>query len=111
MSMARFLRSLLTTLGAGLALVPGRAFGQGATPASELAAIREQNRLLQQQVQLQQKQIDELRTRLDVLQEAVPATAHPVTATRSVAGSIRLSAEAGLAYFASGDDGLYPNAE
>src|SRR4051812_23362857 len=111
MSMACFPRFILTTLGAGLALVPLAAFGQGAAPNSELAAIREQNRLLQQQVQLQQKQIDELRTRLDGLQEALPATARPAAATRSMAGTVRLGAEVGLAYFASGNDGMFPNSE
>src|SRR3954464_12878064 len=109
--MACFPRSLLTTRGAALALAPLLAFGQGAAPSSELAAIREQNRLLQQQVQLQQKQIDELRTRLDGLQTAVSPATQPVAATHSLAGSLRLSAEIGLAYFSSGDDGMYPNSE
>jgi hypothetical protein len=96
-------------LGVGLALVPGLAFPQQTSPDPEVAAIREQNRLLQQQVQQQQKQIDDLRMRLDTLQEAVPA-AHPAIA-RSTAGSLHLSAEAGLAFFASGDDGTFPNSE
>lgn len=103
-------RFVVSVLGAGLALVPCLVVGQNA-PNSELAAIREQNRLLQQQVQQQQKQIDELRGRLDILQETAPATARASIVTRTTAGSVRVAAEAGFAFFASGDDGVYPNAE
>jgi hypothetical protein len=109
--MACFPRFLSRVLSAGLALVPGLAVAQTAGQDSELAAIREQNRLLQHQVQQQQKQIDELRTRLDTLQESVPAAARAPVATRSVAGSVRIGAETGLAFFSSGDDGVFPNAE
>jgi hypothetical protein len=109
--MACFPRSFLSVFGAGLAFVPCLALAQGTAPDSELAAIREQNRLLQQQVQQQQHQIDDLRRRLDDLQPAVAAEARAATPTRSIAGSVRLGAEVGLAFFASGDDGAYPNSE
>src|SRR4051812_24317843 len=98
--MARLSRFLLHAFGAGVALVPCLVVGQGIPAGSELAAIREQNRLLQQQVQQQQKQIDDLRSRLDTMQGAGSASARPI-ATRSTAGAVRISAEAGFAYFSS----------
>jgi hypothetical protein len=109
--MACFPRSLLHALGAGVALVPGLVVGQNLPAEAELAAIREQNRLLQQQVQQQQKQIDDLRTRLDAMQEASPAAVRPTGVARSTAGAVRIAAEAGLAFFSSGNDGAFPNAE
>jgi hypothetical protein len=109
--MACFTRSFSGVLGAGLSLVPFVAFAQGASPAAELAAIREQNRILQEQVQQQQKQIDDLRMRLDRLHEAAPAATRSPGAARSGAGSVRIGAESGLAFFSSGDDGVFPNAE
>ena len=80
-------RFLSAVFGAGLALVPWLALAQNAAPDSELAAIREQNRLLQQQVQAQQHQIDDLRRRLDDLEPAPASAARAATPTRSIAGA------------------------
>lgn len=112
--MTCFLRPSLGVFGVGLlTLVPAAAFGQGGEPANpELAIMREQNRLLQQQVQQQQRQIDELRVRLDAMQDPGSTTAaRPDSSVRQVVGAVRLSAELGVAFFASGDDGAYPNSE
>ncbi len=107
MLMTRFPWSPVGALGAGLALVTGMAFGQAAD--SELAAVREQNRLLQQQVQNQQRQIDELRSRLDTIQDPGGSRALPAATTGG--RPVRISAELGVAWFASGDDGAFPNSE
>ena len=85
----------------------------------------EQNQRLQKQVQDQQAQIYELRGRLDRLQQtdderagAVRALTERVEAagpdTMSSArspGEVRISAEAGLAFFSSGRDGQFPKDE
>ena len=88
--------------------------------------VVDQNRKLQQRVEEQQRQIDELRTRLDALQH--PATPSPVRESAPVrpepavearaesplitsARAIRLSGEAGLAFFSSGRLGIAPYSE
>jgi hypothetical protein len=95
---------------AGFAFAPGAAFSQSA-PAPGLEALQEQNRILQQQVQQQQSQIDELRSRLEAVEIQAPANpTRPAPAGTSSAGTIRLSAEAGLRLFSSGNDGQQPSA-
>ncbi len=87
-------------------------------------ALREQNQKLQQQVDEQQRQINELRERLDGLQQpaAAPAPAPIAEAPPETLSSrfpafaetdrqIRLSGEAGLAFFSSRFNGQFPNAE
>lgn len=86
----------------------------------------EQNRRLQEQVQSQQRQLDELRGRLNELagtgsrqarelDELRERMEEPVPVERRSAGArdreIRLSGEAGLAYFDSGPQGAWPNGE
>ena len=76
----------------------------------EVRTLVEQNRQLTQQVGAQQKQIDELRARLDHLEPAVtaePSGPSPVETGRQ----IRVSGEAGLAFFHSGKNGNFPNSE
>lgn len=102
--------------------------GQDAGPAGELRELIEQNRRLQQRVDAQQAQIDELRTQLKeiantgarqdrelhALNERV---AEPVAVGRIPVETgareqeIRLSAEAGLAYFDGGPLSQFPNGE
>ena len=88
-----------------------------------LTDLQTQNRELRQEVQSQQRQIDELRQRLDALQNAgprprveprpAPPEPEPPARTEPVAlraaHEIRVSGEAGLAFFKSGDLGTYPN--
>jgi hypothetical protein len=88
----------------------------GASPtepvdAAEIRRVLEQNRRLQDQVEAQQRQIDELRARLDRLGSEPAAPRAAVSAWERSPGQIRLSAEAGLAFFSSGDNGAYPNSE
>ena len=104
--------------------------GQSAESLSEreLAELQAQNRLLQQQVQQQQQQINELRERVDHLQPSEhPDRQSPTPETRPTQGrdgpprtdspgfqaarAIRVSGEAGLAYFSSTKAGAFPNAE
>lgn len=91
----------------------------------QLDEMRVQNRHLQQQVQQQQQQIDELRQRLDAMQnaggrpapEATPVRPEPEATVRMeapalrAAKEIRVSGEAGLAFFSSGREGVFPNSE
>lgn len=76
---------------------------------SEVRALVEQNRQLVEQVRAQQKQIDELRTRLDRMDDQA-APERPAAAGDS-GRQIRLSAEAGIGFFKTGDDGGLPNSE
>jgi hypothetical protein len=111
---------------AGSLLTPLVCFVGAADETSpELRALQEQNRRLQQQVESQQKQIDELRARLDRLQgeaaaPAAPAPRVPATEPAATAlpvepaergGTVRLSGEAGFAFFRTAEDGAYPNSE
>jgi hypothetical protein len=105
-------RFSLGLLGAGLALAPGLAFGQVAGAGHpEVTAVLEQNRILQQQVQQQQRQIDDLRARLDAIESPGPTAARHPAPPMQAARAVRLCAELGVAFFASGDDGDYPNSE
>ena len=101
---------------------------EGEVSAAELRALMDQNRRLQEQVQSQQQEIDELRGRLnelagtgtrqarelDALRDRV-AEAADVPVARSSGGErdreIRLSGEAGLAYFDGGPQSAWPNGE
>lgn len=117
--------------GAGFCLLFGLvpAWGQDAPPtAAEVRALIEQNQKLQRQVDAQQVQLDELRARLDQVSnttvqqdralhalnervtEPVPAERLPV-ASGAREQEIRISAEAGFAYFDGGPQGQFPNGE
>ena len=76
----------------------------------DVRALVEQNRQLTQQISAQQKQIDELRARLDHLQPSVAADQSPVPVADS-GRQIRVSGEAGMAFFNSGKEGNFPNSE
>lgn len=91
-------------MGAIVALAAARLMAQ----ETEVQALREQNRLLAEQVRAQQRQIDELRTRLDRLDDGPAPAAH---ATSESGRQIRLSGEVGIGYFDTGRDGNAPNAE
>lgn len=102
--------------------------GQEAVSAAELRALIEQNRTLLQRVNAQQAQIDELRAKLTEISqtgarqdrelhalservaEPVPAGRIPVE-TGARDQEIRLSAEAGFAYFDGGPQSQFPNGE
>jgi uncharacterized coiled-coil protein SlyX len=125
--MTRRLRNLfhgILTLGCALPFAAAQIHAAEVT-VQDLEAVLTQNRNLQQQVEKQQQQIDELRHRLDALQnkpgETDPQRAREVkdyeapvrvesTALRA-AREIRVSGEAGLAFFSSGRDGSFPNSE
>ena len=93
----------------------------------DLEALLAQNRKLQQEVEQQQHQIDELRGRLDSLSNSNQQSAkdRPTTSEEAPpaqpargdfsglrsAREIRLSGEAGFAFFSSGRNGGYPNSE
>ncbi len=116
-------RHFFWTLSAGIILAqPFVVARADDSPAPTVQELTEQNKKLQQRVDDQQRQIDELRTRLDGLQpkssapaaprppepEPAPSPLHPVS---DAGRQIRLSGEAGLAFFNSGSDGAYPNSE
>ncbi len=91
-------------------LTTGSALGQSAQP--NLSDILEQNRRLEEQVAHQQKVIDSLQERVSGLEAAKPSSnPTPSESDEPAAASptIRISAEAGFAYFYSGSDGVYPN--
>ena len=75
----------------------------------DVHTLVEQNRQLTQQISAQQKQIDDLRARLDHL-EPGGSTEHATVPT-DTGHPIRLSGEAGLAFFHSGKDGNFPNSD
>lgn len=106
-----------------LAAAPTRA----AEPtSSEVRELVEQNRRLQEQVRAQQKTIEEMSARMaDVLKaserhdrelrnlqdrvESGPASAATPVARRDQ--EVRISAEAGLAFFSTGSEGQFPKSE
>ncbi len=120
--------SLCRGLGAGLLFGLVSVWGQEAVPAADLRELIEQNRALQKQVNAQQVQIDELRSKLaeistagarqdrelhalsERVAEPVPVERVPVT-TGARDQEIRLSGEAGLAFFDGGPQSGFPNAE
>jgi hypothetical protein len=128
----QIVKQALCILGLGLcAVMPSGAAlfaAEGEISAAELRALMDQNRRLQEQVQSQQQQIDELRGRLnelagtgtrqarelDELRDRVAETAAGPVA-RSSGGDrdreLRLSGEAGLAYFNGGPQSAWPNRE
>ncbi|MDB6114482.1 MAG: hypothetical protein JWQ62_1427, partial [Lacunisphaera sp.] len=115
--MVCFRRLLPGILCAGLVLAPGAALLPAAEP--KLDDLLEQNHQLQERVQDQQRQIDELRQRLDALPATTPAKIQPMPEPEErapvpvlrTAREIRLSGEAGLAFFSSGPEGRWPNSE
>lgn len=112
----------MLALALGVLAPAGAATGESVS-AEEVRQLIEQNRRLQEQVAAQQRQLDELRTRLDrlagddqrqarALDELRAQVADRPAAARSDAvGDIRLSGEAGLAYFDGGARSAWPNAE
>jgi len=113
---------IVSAVALGLSVVAQAATGE-AISAEDVRQLVEQNRRLQEQVTAQQRQLDELRARLDAIatagqrQERVLDDLRDQVADRSPAarndavGDIRLSGEAGLAYFDGGPRGAWPNGE
>lgn len=119
--MVCFRRPLLSVVCASLVFAPAVVLTRAAGPEPKLEELLEQNHSLLLQVQNQQKQIDELRRRLDAMNGPGTPPARmrppreaearePAPVLRSVR-EIRLSAEAGLAFFSSGRQGAFPNSE
>jgi hypothetical protein len=92
----------------------------------QLRGLAEQNLRLMQQLQAQQKLIEELRTRMDqadrttarqetqleqIKEQVVDAADKPAARTESLGQQVILSGIAGFAFFDSGADGQFPNAE
>lgn len=113
---------IVSAVALGLSVVAQAATGD-AVSAEDVRQLVEQNRRLQEQVTAQQRQLDELRARLDAIatagqrQERVlddlrgqVADRGPAARTDTV-GDIRLSGEAGLAYFDGGPRSAWPNGE
>lgn len=118
--MARTAVALVLALSAG-----GAGLAAAEVSAAQVQELIEQNRRLQEQVRSQQATIDGLTARMtDVWQASErherelrgltdrsepPATSPGRTADR--ANSVRISAEAGLAFFNTGREGQFPKAE
>jgi hypothetical protein len=78
-----------------------------------LGEVVAQNRLLQEQIARQQRQIDQLASRLTDLQTAAgnPAETAKTAATTDSGRQLRISGEAGLAFFSTRPEGQFPNSE
>lgn len=101
------------------------AFGRTDDSDARLQALTEQNRQLEAMVQAQQKAIDDLKTRMAGMERATQQQATEVRSLQDRAettgasgdalsgggSQVRVSAEAGLAFFNTGADGQFPNAE
>lgn len=110
-----------------LAFAPGFAVpARAAEPGAEVQQLIEQNRRLEDQVRTQQKTIDALSAAiaemrgtterqeraLKGLEQRVDAGASPDTASDADRQhDVHVAAEAGLAFFNSGAEGQFPNAE
>lgn len=120
----RFLR----ILGIGACLSPAAALAQTAvTSEPALQVIIEQNRGLQEQVRAQQKTIDALNAQMEQIRKASErqdrqlqslqerAESAPAERTTPAESSrdhdVRISGEAGLAFFSSASHGQFPNSE
>lgn len=116
-------------MGLSALLWPAAAWAQGADAIdpAEIRQLIEQNRRLQAEVASQQRTIEDLRSRVNAIEQAstnnqrelqnledqaapVPASEPPPVAD-SPGQAVRISAETGFAFFASGSDGLYANGE
>ena len=103
-------------------------WGHAAEPTdATLQAIVEQNRLLQEQVKAQQKTIDALNAQVQEIRRATEKQQHELQGLQAQAegggresapsvessreNEVRISGEAGLAYFSSGAQGQFPNGE
>lgn len=100
-----------------LAFVALNATLASAAPEPTLADLIAQNRLLQEQLARQQRQLDALTSRLADLQassdghhaeDRPPADPLPASGPDR---QLRISGEAGLAFFSTGSAGQFPNAE
>jgi uncharacterized coiled-coil protein SlyX len=96
-------------------------------PAAQLQELIDQNRRLQEQVRAQQQTIESLNARmadlhqmaernergLRDLQDRVetPTATAPAVRTTSRDQTVRVSAEAGLAFFSTGSEGQFPKSE
>lgn len=86
----------------------------GAQPIAddEVRALLEQNRRLVERLETQQQQIDALQSRLDDLERGTPNQVDAAPAApRGTAGQVRVGAEAAIAFFDYGREGMFPHAE
>src|SRR5262245_27431973 len=90
-----------------------KAHGAASSVESQLLDLAAQNRRLQAQVEEQQKMIDRLSARLGDVERATTSAAPGPAATgpAKAEGEIRISGEAGLAYFDTQANGFSPNRE
>ena len=117
---------IAVTLGVLLAFTPGRVSAQQTdSPAAQLHDLAEQNRKLQEQVAAQQKLIEKLSAEmaemrqssdrheqeLKTLREGTDSTSADHALPGASDAVVRLSGEAGLAFFETGTRGQFPNAE
>ena len=119
----KFLRSL----GVGVLLAPGMLLGQSPAPADPAwQVIIEQNQRLQEQVKAQQKTIELLTKQMDEIRRASERHEHELQGLQDQAGAVspgdtglagsrehevRIGGETGLAFFNTGSEGQFPNAE
>ena len=125
MARPRIVSSVLAMLCALAVYSPSRGADQDVE--SRLRALAEQNQHLQEQVAAQQKTIDALAAKLDSVEKKgasqerqladlrEQASAEPVTLSKPEAtgraSTLRLSGEAGLAFFRTGAAGAFPASE
>jgi len=90
--------------------------GDAASLADVVAQLREQNRLLQEQLQKQNAAIESLNRKVATLEEKSggesDAAQSPAASFGSaVSGKVHLSGEGAVGFFESGSKGLFPNSE
>lgn len=95
----------------GAALLVAAARGQDASVDTQLRALADQNRRLQDQVREQQRAIEELRGELHGLQDRVEAPVEAPPSGGSRGHEVRVSGQTGVAYFKTGAAGQFPNGE
>ena len=93
-----------------------RAADQAVTP-EQIRQILEENKNLQEQLKRQQSLIESLSTKVNRLEQnsgGISAENEPSTAkalTDSFFGKVSIGAEGGIAFFNTGSEGVFPNAE
>jgi hypothetical protein len=81
---------------------------------NQVRLLRDQNAMLQQQLQKQNSALDALTKKVDVLESAARENGGDESATTTGGlnfGKVNLSAEGGVAFFNTGNDGFAPNSD